>query len=123
MERPTSVKIAINAAIIALIIGFINTALLWTETVSKLGINKTIVTIALPTILYLTLLYFVSSRHKWARITLTILLVISIPGYAVTLLLPLPLLSITIQATQLILNLICITFLFVKPSREWFRNE
>lgn len=123
MEQPTSVKTAIIAAITALIVGFINTALLWSETVSKLGADKTILTIAIPTVIYLTLLYFVSSRHKWARIILIILLVISIPGYVVTLFLPVPLLSIIIQATQLILNLTCIIFLFAKPSREWFSNE
>jgi len=66
-------------------------------------------------------LYFLWKRKNWARITLITLLIVSLPGYVLTILM-IKNLSLT-YVLQIITNLILLATLFLKPTKNWFENN
>ena len=123
MSRPNSVNIALSLLFVALASGFINTFSLWQTSINELGVSTTLLAVILPTVVYIALLLLVSRRHNWARIILVLLLILSIPGYIMTIIGPAPTLNKMVQAFQLTMNTVSAVILLSKTSRVWFKNN
>jgi len=114
--------VAVGLAAVAVLTGLINTFRHWQTMAAEVGTQIAVLGVAGPTAIYVALLLAVWYRQNWARIVLLVVLLISVPGYLITLVGAYPTVSKVVQGLQLILNTATFVLLLTPASRHWFKR-
>lgn len=69
------------------------------------------------------LIYFVSKRHNWARVTYLVLTIVSAPVYALLCWLELSWSDITYAITSSFLEAVALVWLFSGAGAEWYKTR
>ena len=122
MTRPRVIELATASFLLGLAVGLVNTVRLWSVVEGQSGLPLTLVVVLLPTILFLSLTYFVRRRRNWARMLMAVLVALSLPGYFRTITTEVWGLTEAVQA----LNGVCFVagciLLFTRDAGAWFRQ-
>ncbi len=115
---PNIIKFLFFLILISTVFGFISS---FQKRGFDLNSTKYVFTLSFTLIVYSALIFYMWKRKNWARITMVVLLTISLPGYAValTMLKDLPL----TYYLQIITNITLLILLFLKPIKLWFKKS
>jgi hypothetical protein len=122
MFRPKSVEYAIYFGVAAYLVGFVSVPFRWSKGVELVGLQNQLLMVFVPAIIFLGLYYLVYNRKNWARITLLVLLAISLPGYVTSLIGTGSVLYKTTQFFQMVLFGGSAFMLCLKESRSWYKE-